>query len=117
MNTVIDESRIRAVKLAASIKYVGVTFLAAIVANLIFLGMFRESPLVYAVVPFNLAYIICVAWLARVAYGWFMAAITILLVIFPVGIFIIMLLSYSRASKELKVLGYKSGFTGKLVEI
>lgn len=107
----------RATQLALPIKYVGMTFLAAILVNTIVILWFLEPPFVYAVVPFNVAYVVAVAWLAKVSYSWFMAVITILLVVFPVAVLVIMLLAYSRASKELKGLGYKSGFWGNLEPI
>lgn len=112
-----EDNYTKAEKLAAPIKYIGISFLAAVVANLFFIGLFRESPLVYGVIPFNFAYIFCVAWLAKVAYSWFLAIISVVLVVFPVGVIAIMLLAYSRASKQLKELGYKATFTGKVVQI
>src|SRR5690606_15587011 len=112
-----DSADSRATELASPLKYVGITFLLAVIVNVVVILLFRESPLVYTVVPFNLAYVFTVAWLAKVAYSWFMAIITVLLVVFPVGIFIIMLLAYSRASKELKDLGYKTSFSGNLKPI
>lgn len=115
MNEVaMDNSYKEAEVLAQPIKYLGLTFLVAIIANLIFVGLFIDSPLMYAVIPFNLAYIFNVAWLARVSYGWFMAIISVVLVVFPIGVFLIMLLALNRASKRIKALGYKAGFTGNL---
>lgn len=112
-----DSAENRAMQLASPIKYVGITFLLAVIVNLVVISLFRESPLVYAVVPFNLTYVFTVSWLAKVAYSWFMAIITVLLVVFPVAVFVIMLLAYNRASKELKDLGYKSSFSGSLKPI
>ncbi|PKM29501.1 MAG: hypothetical protein CVV07_10425 [Gammaproteobacteria bacterium HGW-Gammaproteobacteria-11] len=112
-----DSADGRAEQLALPIKYVGITFLQAILANVIVILFLQESPLVYAVIPFNLAFVFAVAWLAKVAYSWFMAIITVLLVLFPLGFLIIMLLAYNRASKELKNLGYKVGFSGALQPI
>lgn len=112
-----EQSHRRAAQLALPIKYVGITFLAAIAVNAIIILLFRGSSLVYAVIPLNVAYILSVAWLAKVAYSWFMAVITILLTVFPVGILVIMLLAYSRAAKEIKELGYKTGFSGNLEQI
>ena len=112
-----DSAESRATQLASPIKYVGITFLLAVVVNVVVISLFRDSPLVYAVVPFNLAYVLAVSWLAKVAYSWFMAIITVLLVLFPLGVIIIMLLAYNRAVKELKNLGYKSSFSGNLKPI
>jgi uncharacterized protein YqhQ len=104
----------RAMQLASPLKYTGITFFLAIAASLVIALFFNGTPLVYLLVPINLAYIFTVAWLAKVAYSWFMAIITVLLVVFPAGVFIIMLLAYSRAAKELKELGYKVSFLGDL---
>lgn len=112
-----DSAESRAMQLASPIKYVGITFFLAVIVNVVVISLFRESPLVYAVIPFNLAYVFTVAWLAKVAYSWFMALITMLLVVFPVGVLIITLLAYSRASKELRNLGYKSSLSGNLKPI
>ena len=103
-------------KLAAPIHFVGISLLVAVVANIVVIALFRGSPLVWVVVPFNLAWLFCVAWLANAAYGLFMAIVSVASIVFPVGVFIIMLLAYNRASKRLKELGYKVTFTGKLVQ-
>ena len=97
-----------------NVRLLSYPLVAAIVVNAIIILLFRGSSLVYAVIPFNVAYILSVAWLAKVAYSWFMAVITILLTVFPVGILVIMFLAYSRAAKEIKELGYKTGFSGNL---
>ncbi|HDZ55885.1 MAG TPA: hypothetical protein ENI17_15810 [Pseudomonas xinjiangensis] len=112
-----DQTHRRATQLTLPLKYVGIIFMVAIVVNAVVIFFFRGSPFVYAVIPFNLAYIFSVAWLAKAAYSWFMAVITVLLTVFPVGVLIIMLLAYSRATKELKELGYKPSFSGNLKEI
>lgn len=104
----------RAAQLALPIKYVGITFLAAVLANVVVIAFLQDSPLLYLVVPFNLAYVLAVAWLAKQAYSWFMAIITVLLIVVPIGVLVVMILAYSRAANELKSLGYKSGFSGNL---
>lgn len=112
MNTENDD--VRAKKLATAMQYTAISFLAAVIANLLFIALSVGEPLVYGLIPFNLAYIFCVAWLAKVTYGWLMAVISVVLVLLPVGVLVIMLFAYTRARTLLQRLGYKVTCLGKV---
>lgn len=111
----IDEEQ--ATKIAQRLRYVGISFVGAVVSYALFLYLSPGLFVVFVALPFYIVYVVCVAWLSEITHNSIIAIITILLAMVSIGVFIIMVLSCCRAVKELKKLGYKPSFTGKLIKI
>ncbi|WP_374679682.1 hypothetical protein [Hydrocarboniphaga effusa] len=97
-----SENETKRKKMSRALQITGIT-LALMVAVYVVIYAFKlEAPLIYAVVPFVIAYWLSVVWLSVLAYSWFMGAIAFVSPILPGSTFVIMLLAYSRASRFLK---------------
>ncbi len=115
-SAVIDNEEYKLEKLASAIKFLTISFISMVVIYAAIYAMAIDSYLVYAVVPFVIAYWLSVVRLSWLAYGPFMGAISIVAIAFPPLVLLFMILSYSRASKYIKNQGGALKFSGALAK-
>ena len=101
-------------QLSKAITFIGISFLLMVLSYVIVYTFEKQSPLLYIVVPFVLMFWASSIYLTWLAYGKFMSFICIFTLLFPPAIFLIMLLSYSRATVFIKSKGLKLGFSGAI---
>ena len=107
-----DEKYHIALTLSKLLSYVGLSFLIAVIANVLILGFLSQEPYVYAVVPFNIAAVLTLAWLAKRVFGWIVGILIMFTIFLPPAFIIALLWVVNSVSKSIKSLGYKPTFTG-----
>lgn len=97
----------RASELSKAIDAVAISFIIGVIANMLVLLFFKDTIIAYAVIPFNLAFVLCVAWLSKCNYGWTIGCLTVISIFIPIITIFICLLSLNSSLKELKENGFR----------
>lgn len=103
-------------KLSSAIKFLNLSFLLMVFVYVAIYAFAWDTIFMYAAIPFVLAFWISVIRLSSISYGLVMATVSIFAILFPPGLILIMLLSYSRAVHFIKQEGLKISFMGEVVE-
>lgn len=106
----------KALKMGSAIKYLSFSFIFMVAMYGVIYFFFQGTDFVYAVIPFVLVFWLSVTRLTWLSYSPLMGIVSFFSIIIPPAILLIMLLSYSRATKFIKDNKLNMSFLGTIVE-